>query len=306
MPQVKNSAGYFVKEDMDLLDLFIGAEGTLGFFSEIEVRLVPAPAAVTGMMVFFPSEEGALGLAAELKRAGPRPVAMEFFDARSVEFMREIRGALAGYQMGHEVPAGELAALYLEYHGADPGRVASAVGATVAKAARHGADERLSWIESGHEAIRNFKQIKHLFPEMLNGRVAKRQEEDPRIRKLGTDLAVPEAEFGNIMALYREGLDEGGFDHMIFGHLGDSNLHVNIIARDFEEYERGRSLYLRWARAAVRMGGTVSAEHGIGKTKKEMLKELYGEQEIDEMRQLKRLFDPDCLLNRGNMFDCGP
>ena len=332
MPKVKNSAGYFVKKDMDLLDLFIGSEGTLGFFSELEVRLIPAPAAMTGMMIFFPSEEGALDLARELKaaetrpgRSGPRlrrassrlyppvagvrttrPVAIEFFDRHSVEFMLEIKGDLEKSQMGHEVPAGDFTALYVEYHGGDPALVEEAVDATLSGAARHGVDKDLVWIEGGHEAIGNFKQIKHLFPERLNGRVAKQQEKDPRIQKLGTDLAVPEAEFGNLMELYRRGLDEGGFDHMTFGHLGDNNLHVNIIARDFEEYERGRALYLQWARAAVRMGGTVSAEHGIGKTKKAMLKELYSEDEINQMIELKRCFDPDCLLNRGDVFDHEP
>ena len=255
-------------------------------------------------MIFLPSEEAALGLARGLKARETRPVAIEFFDRHSLDFMREIKEALEKCQMGHEVPAGDLTALYVEYHGR-PGDVTAAVTATTGSAAGHRADEDLMWVEGGYEAIGNFKQIKHLFPEMLNGRVAKQQEKDPRVRKLGTDLAVPEAEFGKLMALYRRGLAEGGYDHMIFGHLGDNNLHVNIIARDFHEYERGRGLYLEWARAAVRMGGTVSAEHGIGKMKKELMKELYSEDEIAQMAEAKRRFDPECLLNRGNIFDCG-
>ena len=303
MPKVKNSAGYFVQDEMDLIDLFIGSEGTLGVFSEVELRLMPAPSAMTGMMLFLPSDDAALRLGRRLTARETKPVAIEFFDRHSVAFMREIREALEGNQMGHRVASGDLAALYVEHHGDDPGTVGAATKEVVENAAACGADEGLAWIESGEEAIRSFKQIKHIFAEMMNGRVAKQQEKEPRIRKLGTDLAVPDKEFENLTALCRDDLGEAGLDHLTFGHLGDNNLHVNIIARDFEEYERGRQTCLQWAQAAVRMGGTVSAEHGIGKAKRALLKAMFRPEHLSQMMAVKRTFDPDLLLNPGNMFD---
>ena len=104
------------------------------------------------------------------------------------------------------------------------------------------------------------------------------------------------------MALYREGLERLGLENVIFGHIGDNHLHVNIIPRTAEEYEKGRNLYQEWACKVVKVGGTVSAEHGIGKLKREMLEEMYGPKAIEEMRELKRCFDPLGLLNRGNLF----
>ncbi len=101
-------------------------------------------------------------------------------------------------------------------------------------------------------------------------------------------------------------LDRGGFESVIFGHLGQNNLHVNILPRDLAEYQAGRRLYLDWARLAVRIGGTVSAEHGIGKVKRAMLEVMFPPESIDEMRQVKRCFDPDGLLNRGNIFEPDP
>jgi D-lactate dehydrogenase (cytochrome) len=79
-------------------------------------------------------------------------------------------------------------------------------------------------------------------------------------------------------------------------------VHVNILPHSMEEYERGKSLYLSWARQVVEWGGSISAEHGIGKIKVPFLALMYGEEGIAEMRALKMLFDPGMTLNPGNLF----
>jgi D-lactate dehydrogenase (cytochrome) len=201
-----------------------------------------------------------------------------------------------------EIPGGSPAAVYLEYHG-DAGSVDRAVGDMAKILVAHGGERDSMWAGSSDEDIANFKQIKHMHPEVLNGLVAEQQRKDPRIHKLGTDLAVPDDRADELMALYRSGLGENGFEYQMFGHLGDNNVHVNIIPHSFEQYEAGRRLHLEWARAAVKMGGTVSAEHGIGKMKKALLKEMYSPGEIDQMAEVKRCFDPAFLLNPGNIFD---
>ena len=89
---------------------------------------------------------------------------------------------------------------------------------------------------------------------------------------------------------------------MIFGHIGNNHVHVNIIPRTLAEYDAGKALYLTWAREVIRRGGSVSAEHGIGKLKVALLREMYGDTGIAEMRAVKACFDPDGLLNRGNLF----
>ena len=80
MPDVKNAAGYFTADNMDILDLFIGSEGTLGVLSEIEIRLVPAPKTLWGVMTFFPSEDSAIRFVLETRAKTPKPVALEFFN----------------------------------------------------------------------------------------------------------------------------------------------------------------------------------------------------------------------------------
>ena len=91
------------------------------------------------------------------------------------------------------------------------------------------------------------------------------------------------------------------FEYAIFGHIGDNHLHVNIIPRNDEEVEVGMKLYFNFARKAVKLGGTVSAEHGIGKMKLQLLHEMYGEIGIQQIAAVKRALDPNWLLNPDNM-----
>ena len=89
---------------------------------------------------------------------------------------------------------------------------------------------------------------------------------------------------------------------MIFGHIGNDHLHVNVISRNEEEYLRGKEIYEGWARRVSELGGSVSAEHGVGKLKREFLRIMYGEKSIGEMRKLKKVFDPKGILGRDNIF----
>jgi D-lactate dehydrogenase (cytochrome) len=116
-------------------------------------------------------------------------------------------------------------------------------------------------------------------------------------------MAVPDDCFTAMLAFYREALGKSGLSHVIFGHIGDNHVHVNILPRDDAEAARARELYGRFIRRAVELGGTVSAEHGVGKLKRDYLRELYGDAALREMAALKRALDPACILGRGTMFD---
>jgi D-lactate dehydrogenase (cytochrome) len=91
--------------------------------------------------------------------------------------------------------------------------------------------------------------------------------------------------------------------YTIFGHIGDNHVHVNILPRDDDGSKRrhGKSIAALFIAPSI-WGGTISAEHGIGKLKREYLRELYGDEHLREMAQLKRAFDPAGILGRGNMF----
>ena len=116
-------------------------------------------------------------------------------------------------------------------------------------------------------------------------------------------MAVPDAMLEDVMHLYRTTLRETGVESVIFGHIGNNHVHVNILPRNMEDYIKGKALYGKWAEAVLKMGGTVSAEHGIGKMKISLLKKMIGEKGIEEMKGIKRTFDPEWRLNIGNLFE---
>jgi D-lactate dehydrogenase (cytochrome) len=98
-------------------------------------------------------------------------------------------------------------------------------------------------------------------------------------------------------------LNESKLDYVIFGHIGDNHLHANILPKNETEAQKARHLYGRFVAQTVMLNGTVSAEHGIGKLKSKYLNVMYGERFLNEMAELKKAFDTNGILGRGNMFD---
>ena len=116
-------------------------------------------------------------------------------------------------------------------------------------------------------------------------------------------MAVPDKYFASFLKFYKRKLDESDLDYVIFGHIGDNHLHANILPKTDAEAQKAKHLYGRFIAQAIMLGGTISAEHGIGKLKSKYLQVMYGERYLNEMAELKRAFDPNGILGRGNMFD---
>ena len=165
-----------------------------------------------------------------------------------------------------------------------------------------GGDENATWIATTAREMERMHTFRHAVPEAVNLLIDERRRTSPGLTKLGTDMAVPDDRLDDVMLLYHRALDASGLEYVMFGHIGDNHIHVNILPRDQQEYDCGRGLYAAWAKEIIAMGGTVSAEHGIGKLKVALLKEMYGEKGVAEMRAVKRAFDPEFRLNRGNLF----
>jgi D-lactate dehydrogenase (cytochrome) len=127
---------------------------------------------------------------------------------------------------------------------------------------------------------------------------------DAGIHKTAGDMIVPFARLADSIALYRRLFERRGLPYAIWGHVSDGNLHPNVVPHTMSDVEDGHAAILEMARAVIAMGGAPLAEHGVGRgaLKQQLLREMYGESGIEEMRAVKRALDPEWKLSSGVLF----
>ncbi|NOY80647.1 MAG: FAD-binding oxidoreductase, partial [Kiritimatiellaeota bacterium] len=303
-PNTKNAAGYFSRPGMDLVDLFIGSEGTLGIITRAELRLAPAPERRCLVAVFWENEAQALRFTVALRQRRDRigVEAIEYMDARALDFLRDERDrkGAASHVPAH-LPAEARGVIFLDLAASEQDLTAG-LEATAAQVRRFGGDPETCWVATEHAEREALRMFRHALPESVNNRVAELRRKYPELTKLGTDMAVPDDCLERMMLLYRQELDAAGLEYVIFGHIGDNHLHINILPATPAEYARGKQLYFDFAREVVAMGGSPAAEHGIGKLKTGFLELLVGAEGLAGMRAVKEALDPDCRLGPGTLF----
>jgi FAD/FMN-containing dehydrogenase len=270
----KNTAGYLLRPGMDWIDLFAGSEGTLGIVVQAELRLLPKPADVLAGVVFLPGDEAALN-AVEAWRELDGLRMIEYFDRNSLEFLRT---------RFPETPAQAGAALLIEQENGD-----------IDFWADHAPED--SWFAASDQDRERFRRFRHALPELVNDTMRRRG-----FLKLNTDFAVPLARNREMLNYYHTRLQGSAIDYVLFGHIGDAHLHVNVLPNSEAEFQSGKTILLDFAKHAVELGGTVSAEHGLGKRKAHLLELQYTREQIESMKAVKRRLDPEWLLNQGNLF----
>lgn len=300
MPRTKNAAGLYAKPEMDLIDLFIGCEGILGAITEVELILAELPPNIMTVMAFFPSEEQAVDFVYEMREpdCAVPPEFIEYFGPYALDMIREKAG-----DANIKVPAlteETKAVVFFEFAYAEE-EMEEKVMALEEILNKHGSSSESSWAGLDYRELEKMKTVRHFVPESVNSMIAMRKARYDKVHKIGTDMAVPDEALREYLAFYREVLEEQGMEYVIFGHIGDNHLHVNMIPRNNEEVEQGMENYRLFAERAVELGGTVAAEHGIGKLKRQFLEIMYGEEGISEMQAVKKALDPKWLLNQGNM-----
>jgi len=310
MPHVrKQASGYFVAAGMDVIDLFIGSEGTLGVVVEAQLKLLPKPEGLLSGVVFFANETDLLAF---VRGARERSLwkrlqsvenpddsqtevcarlsarALEYFDSGSLNFLR---------QKYDTIPASASGAIFFEQE-TTPATEDELMNEWLSLIEQHHALSDQSWFANNEQDHAKLREFRHALPVLMNEWFAKYKQ-----RKVSTDMSVPDDAFPEMLKFYQDALRGGDLRYTIFGHIGDNHVHVNILPRDDREADAAWKIYRGFISKAVELGGTISAEHGIGKLKRQYLRELYGDQHLREMAELKRAFDPAAILGRGNIFD---
>ena len=298
MPKTKNASGYFCKRNMDVIDLFIGSEGTLGVITKIKLKLLPMPVEEISCVLFFESEESALNFLTKARDESYRTrevnkndsidaAALEFFDENSLNFL------VNDYS---NIPPNAKAAVWFEQQCKENEDIL--LEQWIDLFLEYGGKEEDAWFALTEKDKENIIGFRHTISTNVNEYITLNN-----FRKLGTDVAVPDENLIDFYYAIKKDVEEKKLDYVIYGHLGNSHLHLNMLPKTEEEFKVGKLLYKNICNSAINLGGTFSAEHGVGKNKTEYLVEMYGEENVNKMRMLKKTLDPNYILGVGNIFE---
>jgi D-lactate dehydrogenase (cytochrome) len=326
----KLSAGYFAAPGMDLIDLFVGAEGTLGVVTEATLRVLPSRPAVCLAFVPFRESSHALRFVRRLRdeaqatwSAGdPNGIdvsAIEHMDARCLALLREDGvdrangvvpppGTAIALLVTLELPPGTRAEQAFDDIGR--ARETSAVDTPLIRFCRlldaFGVFEAVEIAAPGDRArAAQLLAVREAVPAAVNHRVGRAQQSiDARIEKTAADMIVPFDQVGALLAFYEAEFARRRLDAAVWGHISDGNLHPNVIPRSIADVESGKAAIAAFGREAIRLGGSPLAEHGVGRNrvKQQFLVELYGPDGVEDMRRVKRAIDPEGKLAPGVLF----
>ena len=334
MPRVaKVAAGYYSDPAMDAVDLFVGSEGTLAIITAVTLRVLPSPPAIAMASIPCASEAQAIEVAGAFRRAsldtrrtqdpgGIDAAAIENMDRRSLQILLE-DGVPARYDVtlpadAHalllvqiELPAGTTAEQAYDDVGAalDDDAPDTPIVRMCRLLADFGLLEATELALPGDKArLEDLLGLREAVPAGVNYRVGRfKATVDPRIAKTAADMVVPFERFAEMNALYCEGFESRGLDYAIWGHISDGNVHPNVIPHSYDDVLKGREAILEFGRQVARLGGCPLAEHGVGRNpvKQELLRQLYGEAGIEQMRVVKTILDPEWKLAPGVIFSRG-
>ena len=269
----KRSSGY------RMMQLFVGSEGTLGIVTEVIVKLVPRPRHHATAMVGFTTIEDAADAVRRVLQSGHFPAALEMLNRATLEIVGHLLPS--GFRNDHE------AVLLIEQDGNDAEQVLMELAAMVE--ILDGVDNRVAQSETEREGLwRARRHLGHVMVEM-------------RQNVFSEDIAVPISKVPEMVHRFQALADQHGIRMPVVAHAGDGNLHPTLI---FEEEQRHLvgPIAAQIFRDAVELGGTVSAEHGLGALKRDFAALEHSAEEIGWWRRLKDLYDPLGILNPHKIF----
>ena len=276
---VKDVAGYSLK------DLFIGSEGTLGVITKVLLRLIPKPAAKKTLVATFARMDEAAQTVSEIIAAQIIPCTLEFLDRTTIHCVEDF--AKVGLPLDCE------ALLLIETDG-HPAAVAEE-GQKMEDLARKNGALQIRAAKDETEAAKLATARRSAFSALA--RVAP--------TTILEDATVPRSELARMIRFVAGVAEKYKLRIGTFGHMGDGNLHPTFLTdeRNKEEMHRVEEAFKEIFDEAIRLGGTITGEHGVGVAKKSFLPKFAGDAQMRVMRELRRALDPSGILNPGKMFD---
>ena len=273
----KSSTGY------DLIGLFVGSEGTLGVITEITLKLRTLPQTRKTAVTYFDSVSDTTDAVSEMIGSGLNPASLEFLDHETILAVNQAEG----------LGLSEKAAMLLtEFHGTEESATYELNQATEICKKHHLADMHVA--KSEEERKKLWAGRKGAYPSLLRA--------SPNT--IIGDIVVPASKITNMVTRIYEIAATQNVRVACFGHCGDGNVHPNIMAdrKNKENWERATKANEQIVEYAIKLGGVASGEHGIGLEKKQFMQLEHGDS-LELMKSIKKMFDPNNILNPGKFFD---
>lgn len=279
---LKNATGY------NLTQLIVGSEGTLGVITKIVLRLIPAVKHDLLLLVPFRSAVEACEAVNAIFLAGYTPSALEFMERDALEWsMRYVQST------GIHLPPDVAAHLLIEVDGNHMDELYRDAEAIAQIVQRYDIDEVL--MADSHEQKQMLWTLRRKVGEAVKSNSVYKEE----------DTVVPRAELPELLTIIKQLGTEYGFQSVCYGHAGDGNLHVNIVKAGMSDEDWNNKLtegIRKLFAEVVRLGGTISGEHGIGLVQKNYMDIAFSNTQLQLMQQIKNVFDPNGILNPGKIF----
>jgi FAD/FMN-containing dehydrogenase len=296
-PQLeKNTVGFHAAQDP--VDWIVGSEGTLGVVVEAELSLVRRPPREIGLASPFPTERDALAFVVAAREQSDRAAVaraqcLEYFDGQAL--------AIARAHIGLPQWMSEAGALvYLEQPMEDEGSIDPVLDVWLSIAEQHDAITDAIDVYDDAAALRNARRFRHAVPAFMNEKGAARRAFGGR--KVSTDWAVPFRLLPGALDAARRFADAAKIPHAVaYGHAGNGHPHQNFIAHDADELARILAVVDETIRHILTLGGTVAAEHGLGKIKRHWLGLQLSKPQLAVMRAMKETLDPRGMFAPGNV-----
>lgn len=272
---IKQASGY------NLMQLFVGSEGTLGVITEATLKLVPVPALMTAMIACFESVDAAIETVVAVRGSGIDVAALEYLDETNTRALNQTGTdippkptLLMEIHSAHEVSLEEDIAIVRE--------ICEEMGAVHFRATADNAERKTLW-NARH----------HAYETLVRNH--------PGQKIFIMDVSVPISAYPDLIAYARQQIDEAGIPGYMKGHAGDGNIHVELPYGDEAGYAKVKQVNGAIVLHALRLGGTATGEHGVGIGKAAYMQAEHGES-LDVMRSIKSLLDPNGILNPGKIF----
>ncbi len=300
MPSTKNASGYYIKPDMDAIDLFIGSECTLSITKKVTLLLLDKPMNILGGLIFFDDLNRLADFIIEVRDTsktnnmfdyrvinGISARLIEYFDKKSLDLLRKDNS---------QIPEKAIAAIWFEqeYEKDNEDSILNEWLSIIENYSQLSDD---TWIALNDNEHKKLTEFRHKLPLVVNDIIALKG-----LLKIGTDTAVTDDYSRDYLLFLNDIMSNSSLDYAIWGHIGNNHLHTNIFPSSDKEKALALEIYDKIIDFSLEREGTVSAEHGIGKLKKKYFYKMYPPESINVMAKIKNVFNPYNLLGNGNLF----